>query len=170
MAKKINPFRLSLEKEFGISRITDEIWKEGLRQARKIYSFKKNPLHYKYSSVASTLIREKLKEEKYKQKSLYSIMENQVGTEQEKYESAVKEIYGYRTEAFREENGNIKVEYNGEIKTLNEWYDEFGKTINKDDMNNIIDLTKKTNDYQLKEDYGIGRGAQNKDISSYFDK
>lgn len=162
--KHKNPFRIKLEKEFGQDIITDDLWKLGMKQARQLYGFKKNVLNQKYSSVASYLIREKLKENQFKEASFFSRFEKAKGTDIERFEQAQKEEYSARISNFLDKNGEIEVSYNGQTKTLNEWYNEFNISINKDDMNNIIELTKETSEYNKKS--GDYNGTSNNSNAS----
>ena len=153
MAKK-NPFKQKLVKEFGEMEFIDTIWKNSMSLARKTLGGKRNKFHKPYSSLALYLAREKLLEPKYKSASFYTRFEKAIGSIAERVQTAIKEEYAYRTKEFRKKYGDELVEYNGRVLTINQWFnDEFDKTIDKDDMNEIIKQFENDNERSYKDFY-----------------
>lgn len=153
MAKK-NPFKQKLIKEFGEMEFIDTIWENSMSLARKTLGGKRNKFHKPYSSLALYLAREKLLEPKYKTASFYSRFEKATGSVGQRVQTAIKEEYAYRTKEFRKKYGNELVEYNGRVLTINQWFNnEFDKTIDKDDMNEIIKQFEDDNERSYREYY-----------------
>ena len=151
----------------------DEVQNQSKESPKIITKFSKiHKMIYAYNAYNNGCKRnkqtiEKIQEGKFGEASFYSRYEKATGTKTERFRQALSEEYYSRTEEFRRKNGYIIVEYNGEEKTLDEWYEMFEtQQISKEQMNEIIDLTKTTNEY-TKDIYNSTN--QNTDISAYFE-
>lgn len=153
MAKSKNPYKQKLIDEFGDIEVLEFLWKDTMSLARRFIGGKRNKFKQKYSEVALYLAKEKLLQSRYGGASFYAYYQKAKGTEGERYEYALKQEYANRTKEFRRKYGDEKVEFNGKTKTINEWFKEFGKTISKNDMNDIIDIMKNNEEVGYKEFY-----------------
>lgn len=170
MAKYKNPIKESLRENLKNEIIKtnvnfDELWKNSMKLAVGFIGGKRNRFGQKYSEVARYLVREKILEPRFKQKSFYSRFEEAEGTFREKFITAQKEEYFERTEAFREKYGDEKIEYLEVEKTINEWFEMFNENIISEEfLNEVLKEFQRLNKEYLKHDYnGI---AQNESTNA----
>ena len=148
MAKRKNPYKQKLIKEFGEIEIIEPLWKSSMSMARKYIGGKRNKFKQPYSELALYFSREKLLQSRYGGASFYSFYQNAKGTEAQKIQFARREEYANRTKELRRKYGEELITYNGQTKTLNDWFKLYEKDISHEDMNEIIEILKEEDRYK----------------------
>lgn len=175
----------------------NNIWKESMKNARRIFNFGK---HKDFRNLSERSKVFTIEEIDYGNNSINKLIENGSGDFYDRYNSAFKNIYEIRTKNFfkkngmntykdtsrpildnngnqeyeKDKNGNYILDSKGnkipafEKKTLNEWFNDYKKgSIDKDKMNEIIEQYKEQNP-DRDQNYSSSNPSD-EDINKYFE-